>query len=426
MPSHDNRMLNQYNLAYLTFVAIAPSKGPQAGPSSSLRLGGRDNGTHSRPRPKLKRIMPTTLIEKKRYLLAGRRRELRMAQPPQGPRFAAFRAEILGMSYERGSSSPEEQAQGRIQARQIASLEKELLAEALKANDTSLLFITDNSGQVSVTFNDSEQGLDPPTASIEELHDIINSRSPSRRATWTELGASQRSSSMESSGTWAFTPQQRSPVQTLFLSPLVEEGQLDPGPPQTLSIQDTLATTLHIVLPQHANSAGVLFGGQLMEWMEKTALLSASRLRMKKCSWVTAAMDRLEFREAVAVGHVLTFRAVITKIWTSSMEVYVCSHAGMIFNSAYIICTKIVYLALDVTDPAAGPGPRFTNECFLTLVALSRKTSSPFNINSEVIPKLGAPSTEVWEGADDRKQERLDLKEMLVRYIFWVLSLRSS
>ncbi len=33
----------------------------------------------------------------------------------------------------------------------------------------------------------------------------------------------------------------------------------------------------HIVLPQHANHMGNTFGGQIMEWAEEAALLSATR-----------------------------------------------------------------------------------------------------------------------------------------------------
>ena len=34
--------------------------------------------------------------------------------------------------------------------------------------------------------------------------------------------------------------------------------------PRMVNVQDTLACTMQIVMPQHANSVGVLFGGQLM------------------------------------------------------------------------------------------------------------------------------------------------------------------
>jgi hypothetical protein len=41
-------------------------------------------------------------------------------------------------------------------------------------------------------------------------------------------------------------------------------GSLGFDVPRMVHMQDTLACAIQIVMPQHANSVGVLFGGQLM------------------------------------------------------------------------------------------------------------------------------------------------------------------
>jgi len=161
-------------------------------------------------------------------------------------------------------------------------------------------------------------------------------------------------------------------------------------------MEKTIVSTLHIVFPQHTNTVGVLFGGQLMEWMEKTSVIAAHRLK-RDCAWATAGMDGLEFREAVATGEVLTFRAVVTKVFGSSIEVYCCCHADI------------------PGSPTPLSTPRFTNECFFTLVALSPETSVPVSINARIVVSSDSAAQKVSETADDRRAERLADRRMLSR-----------
>ncbi|PWN48101.1 hypothetical protein IE53DRAFT_212491 [Violaceomyces palustris] len=72
-------------------------------------------------------------------------------------------------------------------------------------------------------------------------------------------------------------------------------------PPPPLDVSQTLVRTLHIVFPEHTNSVSVLFGGQLMDWMEEAALLSV-RFVGRARRWNTVALDGLEFPQAVGVG----------------------------------------------------------------------------------------------------------------------------
>ena len=110
-----------------------------------------------------------------------------------------------------------------------------------------------------------------------------------------------------------------------------------PCPTGPIALGDTLATTLHIVMPQHVNSSNVLFGGQLMTWIEAVAAIAAESVEAHDAGseynmgleWVTASMDQLEFKQAAVVGEILVFRAVVLKVWKRSVEVYVCVHSGL-------------------------------------------------------------------------------------------------
>ncbi len=68
-----------------------------------------------------------------------------------------------------------------------------------------------------------------------------------------------------------------------------------------ISCAETLTQSLHLVFPEHCNSNGVLFGGQLMGWMEEVALM-ACRLLAGGRRFSTVALDGLEFKNAVEVG----------------------------------------------------------------------------------------------------------------------------
>jgi acyl-CoA hydrolase len=73
------------------------------------------------------------------------------------------------------------------------------------------------------------------------------------------------------------------------------------------------------VLPQHANVAGSVFGGQIMAWVDLCAAICAQRHAGRHC--VTAFVDDLLFRRPVRVGQVVRLRAEVTATFRTSMEI---------------------------------------------------------------------------------------------------------
>ncbi|KAL5634664.1 hypothetical protein ACGC1H_002639 [Rhizoctonia solani] len=490
--------------AYLTFVALAPAPSSHSGPPPTLRLG-NSASKPNQPRKKavVAPIVPHTLIEKKRYLFAGRRRVMRTSRPPED--LTGLRRAVSDMipahakrqwASESGSTRSSAPGSGRAspraeqekrQARELRSLELELLADALEAQDPHV-----HVDERDFVRADTEvYGPDAPVVPRADLELILEKRKRGRRPTWVELrpesmfGAPTQNSSWESPAS-SFThdsaalPKALASPNALTLSPsdvfrsrklsratsdhqyATGGSESEPRPgfdlPHMMHMEDTLACTIQIVMPQHANSVGVLFGGQLMEWMERTAVLAAHRLK-RDCAWVTAGMDGLLFREAVATGEVLTFRAVVTRVWTSSIEVYVCSHADV----------RRPYPSAPEAASSSYPSSRFTNEAFLTLVALTPTlapglgpfgpgspaqgnwthlheghltpvledaspvksaegrrlhrrsmmvpiTASPVKIGASVIvPTTDEVVANIVRGGDKRRAERLEMREMLLR-----------
>lgn len=65
-----------------------------------------------------------------------------------------------------------------------------------------------------------------------------------------------------------------------------------------------------LVLPEHLNHLGKLFGGQLLRWVDESAYIAA-RMEFPKNNFVTIALSHVEFRRQVEAGAVLRF--VVTK-----------------------------------------------------------------------------------------------------------------
>ena len=58
-------------------------------------------------------------------------------------------------------------------------------------------------------------------------------------------------------------------------------------------VADSRVETMHLIRPNHLNSAGRLFGGILMQWIDEVAGLVAKR--HSRSNITTASVDNLRF-----------------------------------------------------------------------------------------------------------------------------------
>lgn len=72
-------------------------------------------------------------------------------------------------------------------------------------------------------------------------------------------------------------------------------------------VKDSIIETTHLVLPEHTNPLGNIFGGQVMSWIDITAAIVA--FRHCRSVVVTASMDKLSFLHPVKLGDLLTLKA---------------------------------------------------------------------------------------------------------------------
>ncbi len=147
-------------------------------------------------------------------------------------------------------------------------------------------------------------------------------------------------------------------------------------------ISESIMTEM--VLPQHTNALGTVFGGVIMSWVDIVAAICAERHSNKQV--VTASVDALEFLAPIKLGWIVTLKAAVNYVWTTSLEV-----------------------GVKITAENPRTGEFFhTASAYVTMVALDshgRPTSIP-----KVVPK-GPEQVRRYEEAKFRRISRLELKK---------------
>jgi acyl-CoA hydrolase len=69
--------------------------------------------------------------------------------------------------------------------------------------------------------------------------------------------------------------------------------------------------TYKMVMPEHLNKFGDLFGGNMLKWVDETAAMAVF-IDFPDCRFLTIAMDQVEFKRPVKCGTILKF--VVTPI----------------------------------------------------------------------------------------------------------------
>ena len=87
----------------------------------------------------------------------------------------------------------------------------------------------------------------------------------------------------------------------------------------TRPVSDSQSERSEIIFPGDTNALGNLFGGRLMQFIDLTGAMAASR--HARAVTVTASMDHLDFVAPVKVGDLLILKASVNRAFRTSMEV---------------------------------------------------------------------------------------------------------
>ncbi len=146
------------------------------------------------------------------------------------------------------------------------------------------------------------------------------------------------------------------------------------------SIAETRQELVHLVLPEHANVQGNLFGGRMMYWITSAATLAG--LRLARSSVVLGSMDDLDFLAPVRVGDLVILRSQIEHVGRTSMEVGV---------------------EVEAEHPRTGERRRATS-AHLAMVAMD-ENGRPRPVTAAITP-AGQAEAAVVEAARARKEAR--------------------
>ena len=116
-------------------------------------------------------------------------------------------------------------------------------------------------------------------------------------------------------------------------------------------VSDSLAEQIQILMPQHINGAGRLFGGQLLEWIDVVAGVVARRHSERNV--ITAAIDNLQFKEGAYPNDTLVLIGRITYVGHTSMEVRVDTYVEALTGKRRMV--NRAYLVLVALDEKGNP-----------------------------------------------------------------------
>jgi len=139
-----------------------------------------------------------------------------------------------------------------------------------------------------------------------------------------------------------------------------------------------------LMTPDMANFSGHVHGGVILKLLDQVAYACAARYC--KHYVVTASLDQVIFKEPIKVGELVTFRANVNYVGTTSMEIGI----------------KVV--AESLTEKVS----RHTNSCYFTMVAKGEDGSPvpvpPLEIETEIERRL-------FEAGKMRKAMRKEIME---------------
>jgi acyl-CoA hydrolase len=115
---------------------------------------------------------------------------------------------------------------------------------------------------------------------------------------------------------------------------------------QPRSPEESEATVSELMMPHQVNNLGHVFGGEILSMVDRAAAVAA--LRHTRGPAVTVSIDRVDFKEPIFSGELVTCRARVNYVGRTSIEVSVDVVAENLMSGV----------------------KRDTNSCLLTFVAI--------------------------------------------------------
>jgi len=150
------------------------------------------------------------------------------------------------------------------------------------------------------------------------------------------------------------------------------------------TVRESQHESSELMMPQHANLLGNVFGGVMLSMLDTCAAIAA--FRHCRQNVVTASIDRVDFREPVHLGDLVVMKASVNFVGRTSMEVGVRVEAEELLTG----------------------NRRHTNSCYLTYVAVDAG-GRPIEVPL-LVPETPDEQRR-YAAAQDRRRRRLEERE---------------
>ncbi|WP_439628769.1 acyl-CoA thioesterase [Gemmata sp.] len=114
------------------------------------------------------------------------------------------------------------------------------------------------------------------------------------------------------------------------------------------------------MMPKDTNRHGTIFGGVLLSYLDLAGAITAQReLQLRggnpKASFVTVAINRVEFKKPVLVGDVVRFETSVVRVGRTSMTVRIDVHAERGAETIHVTEAEGVFVGVDLSTPERKP-----------------------------------------------------------------------
>jgi len=103
-----------------------------------------------------------------------------------------------------------------------------------------------------------------------------------------------------------------------------------------------------MTMPRDTNAHGTIFGGVLLSYIDQAGAIAAREYAPQR--FVTVAMDKVEFKQAVYVGDVLNLYGRVGRVGRTSLTIHVSVEAERFENPAEVVPVteaELVFVAID-------------------------------------------------------------------------------
>ena len=115
-----------------------------------------------------------------------------------------------------------------------------------------------------------------------------------------------------------------------------------------------------VMMPKDTNPHGTIFGGVLLANIDIAGAIGARREVLLRggnplATFVTVAINRVEFKKPVLVGDVVKFQTTLVKIGRTSVTMHIDVVAERGADTVHVTEAEAVFVGVDVSTPDRKP-----------------------------------------------------------------------